>query len=480
MNSSISLFVPRVHCADETTGSFRERFGNDEIYLGAVYVGISADKSFDVRVVQTRSVGDNFDDNETVNWNWELFTYELGDPAVHPFPKAVLTSLVLAEHDWGDGRNDFVESVAEEFRKKLTEKAIDSVVTAALTAMAVGDDGDSKTPKNPDVDTKTVVVDALTEWAKEQIKNILNEAVAQAKAWAGDEIFPPVLKLLKIDSATHTWNGSGDTPEEIAEFTGHDGKYQASMFWQLRSIDEPAQPLPTGPVAQGDDMQPGEVLNPGQSISSPTGQYSFVYQGDGNLVLYRGGTPWWASGTDGTAPGVCIMQTDGNLVIYAPGSQPIWSSDTSHDPGSRLVVQDDGNVVIYRPDRTPVWATNTSVPTGPVAQGDDVQPGEVLNPGGSISSANGQYLFTYQTDGNLVLYRGGAPLWASGTDGTATGVCIMQDDGNLVIYALGDHYVWDSATQNNPGSRLVVQDDGNVVIYRPDGTPIWATNTHAL
>ena len=55
----------------------------------------------------------------------------------------------------------------------------------------------------------------------------------------------------------------------------------------------------------------------------------------------------------------------------------------------------------------------------------------------------------------------------------------MQDDGNLVVYALGGHYVWDSATPNNPGSRLVVQDDGNVVIYRPDGTPIWATSTDA-
>ena len=425
--------------------------------------------------MRARSVGDYFDDNETVDWNQELFTFDLGDPAVHPFPKSVLASLVLAEHDWGDARNELLESVAEEFRKTLTEKAIDSVATAALKATAVADDSDPKTPKQPDFDAKKVVVDALAEWAKEQIKAILNEAVAQAKAWAGDEIFPPELKKLNIDADTQTWNGSGDTPEEIAEFTAHDGKYQVSTFWRLRPIDQPAPSLPTGPVAEGGDMQPGEVLNPGQSIASPDGQYSLVYQGDGNLVLYRGATPLWASGTDGTAPGVCIMQTDGNLVIYAPAGEPIWASDTAHAPGSRLVVQDDGNVVIYGPDG-PVWATNTSVSTGPVAQGDRMQPGAVLNPGGSISSAAG-HLLTYQTDGNLVLYRGGAPLWASGTDGTAPGVCIMQDDGNLVIYAPGGHYVWDSATQNNPGSLLVAQDDGNVVIYRPDGTPIWATNT---
>ena len=111
-------------------------------------------------------------------------------------------------------------------------------------------------------------------------------------------------------------------------------------------------------------MQPGEVLSPGQSIRSANGQYTFVYQGDGNLVLYRNrdGRPLWASNTAGRPTGVGIMQGDGNLVIYDPDVNPIWSSDTWQHPGSRLVVQDDGNVVIYRPDGTPVWATNTVQP----------------------------------------------------------------------------------------------------------------------
>ncbi|MEO7268202.1 MAG: hypothetical protein ABIW49_03225, partial [Knoellia sp.] len=54
--------------------------------------------------------------------------------------------------------------------------------------------------------------------------------------------------------------------------------------------------LPTGPAAQGDDMQPAEVLDPGGAITSANGLFTFVYQGDGNLVLYRsGGVPLWAS-----------------------------------------------------------------------------------------------------------------------------------------------------------------------------------------
>ena len=122
------------------------------------------------------------------------------------------------------------------------------------------------------------------------------------------------------------------------------------------------QPIPlTGPIAKGNDMQPGEVLNPNQSISSANGQYTFVYQADGNLVLYRNkdGKPLWASNTARMPAGGGIMQSNGDLVIYDPVLNPIWTSDTWQNPGSRLIVQDDGNVVIYRPDNKPVWATGT-------------------------------------------------------------------------------------------------------------------------
>src|SRR5262249_50921718 len=134
MTASIGLYVPRVRCLDETGGSFRERFGNDEIYLGAVFVAISANKSFDVRVTGSKLVGANFDDKETVNWNRELFRYDLGDASVYPYPKAVLASLVLAEHDAGNGRNTFLEKLAQQFSDQLTKDAIDGVVKRAAVA----------------------------------------------------------------------------------------------------------------------------------------------------------------------------------------------------------------------------------------------------------------------------------------------------------------------------------------------------------
>ena len=115
-------------------------------------------------------------------------------------------------------------------------------------------------------------------------------------------------------------------------------------------------------------MHPNELLGVDRPIHSANGLYTFVFQGDGNLVLYkntsdRGRIALWASGTNGKVPvGVCIMQGDGNLVIYDDYRKPIWSSKTSGSPGSQLVVQDDGNVVIYQTDRKAVWSTHTMQP----------------------------------------------------------------------------------------------------------------------
>jgi glycerophosphoryl diester phosphodiesterase len=115
--------------------------------------------------------------------------------------------------------------------------------------------------------------------------------------------------------------------------------------------------------ANHDYLQNDEVLYPNQSLTSADGRFILIYQGDGNLVLYRQfpgqERSWlWDSETHGRPGGACVMQGDGNLVIYLDG-QAIWSSNTWGNPGSRLVVQNDGNVVIYRPDGRAIWATHT-------------------------------------------------------------------------------------------------------------------------
>jgi methionine-rich copper-binding protein CopC len=211
----------------------------------------------------------------------------------------------------------------------------------------------------------------------------------------------------------------------------------------------------TAPIWTSNTAQPVTLL-PGQSLSSPNGQYVLTLQLDGNLVEYnQAGTALWASGTQGKGVTEMLMQGDGNLVLY-DGTTAVWASNTGGNPGAYLDVQNIGNVVIYS-GTTPIW---TAQPT-------------TLLPGQFISSPNGQYVLTLQADGNLVEYNAaGTPLWASGTQGKGVTEMLMQGDGNLVLYS-GGTAVWASNTAGNPGASLSLQNNGDLVI-ESGTTPIWS------
>jgi hypothetical protein len=107
------------------------------------------------------------------------------------------------------------------------------------------------------------------------------------------------------------------------------------------------------------------------------------------------------------------------------------------------------------------------------AHGEDTSrlaPGQVLNPGNSLFSANNGFRLVLQTDGNLVWYdqATGQALWASNTGGKPVTQAIMQTDGNLVLYD-GTTPVWASGTYGNPGDYLALQNDGNLVLYSTSG-----------
>jgi len=107
----------------------------------------------------------------------------------------------------------------------------------------------------------------------------------------------------------------------------------------------------------------------------------------------------------------------------------------------------------------------------------ELLPSQTLHPGDTVNATSGRLHFTYQHDGNLVLYdENWAPLWASDTAGYSAGVVVMQADGNLVVYDEGGVPRWASGTYDYPGAWLAVQNDGNLVIYT-DGIPVWASDT---
>lgn len=250
-----------------------------------------------------------------------------------------------------------------------------------------------------------------------------------------------------------------------------------------------------------DRLQPGQTLQQDQPIRSNNGQYTFVIQNDGNLVLYRGGTALWASDTNGRgqAPYRLVLQAEDNhLMVYDRNNTAIWGSDvhSTGGYGAYGVMQDDGNFVIYCGNGAALWCTRTdggqrspkwgtgdrlAAPGGGVAVWDRCANGLTLYEGQPIRSPNGQYKFLVQSDGNVVLYHGAAALWASDTHGRGQGpyrLC-MQTDSHLVAYDRNNTAIWASGVHGKgaPGAHLVVQDDGNVVVYDGANAAMWCTRT---
>jgi outer membrane autotransporter protein len=107
--------------------------------------------------------------------------------------------------------------------------------------------------------------------------------------------------------------------------------------------------------------------------------------------------------------------------------------------------------------------------------GDTLTQGQKLVKGESLTSRNGAYTLTLQDDGNLVLAALGKALWATGTDGQDVVSAEVQPDGNFVLYT-PDKPVWHTDTKGKKNVKLVLQDDRNLVLYAADG-PAWSTRT---
>jgi pimeloyl-ACP methyl ester carboxylesterase len=102
--------------------------------------------------------------------------------------------------------------------------------------------------------------------------------------------------------------------------------------------------------------------------------------------------------------------------------------------------------------------------------------GRQLNPGQEIWSPDRRYRLTFQTDGNLVIYRNdGVPVWWTGTVGISPGAASMQVDGNFVVYDSANRAAWHTYTYGNPGAYLSMQNNGAFSIYSASGARLWGS-----
>ena len=103
--------------------------------------------------------------------------------------------------------------------------------------------------------------------------------------------------------------------------------------------------------------------------------------------------------------------------------------------------------------------------------------GEQLNANEYLASADGNYRFYLQGDGNLVLrdWSTRDSLWSSGTHGENGTYLILQGDGNLVLYTDSGSPVWASNTVGSGADRLVLNNDGSLALYS-GSTAVWSVN----
>jgi hypothetical protein len=226
-------------------------------------------------------------------------------------------------------------------------------------------------------------------------------------------------------------------------------------------------------TAPSDLIVSGTVLEPGQTLKSPNGQYMADMQTNGDLVVYwmNGtaiGRALWSTETAGDDGARALLQSNGNLVLYSDTGEALWSSNTSTGGCSNLVMQNDGNLVVYNKTRA-TWAAGSIQHR--IVSGEQMYPGDVLY------APREQYDVTMQTDGNFVLYGPPGAMWATGTNGILGSHVIMRSNGDLVVVSNGGRDLWISHTYTDPGAYATPQYDGNFVIYYK-GKAVWATGTN--
>lgn len=171
---------------------------------------------------------------------------------------------------------------------------------------------------------------------------------------------------------------------------------------------------------------------------------------------------WWGCS-------VASVNTRTNQMEFGPGGSTTTTFKINPPEGSNYT---SGSEIKYGYPFSIITVNNSS---------SSLNQNSSLYKGNNITSANGLYKLTYQSDGNVCLYntRSSKSIWCS-TATHSPGRLTMQDDGNLVAYDSNGKAKWATGTNGRGGVApytLTVKNDRNVVLTDSTNTVLWSTQT---
>lgn len=222
------------------------------------------------------------------------------------------------------------------------------------------------------------------------------------------------------------------------------------------------------------NLVPDGVLTANQYLQSADGAHRLYMQGDGNLVLRRMSDKkaLWSSRTSGKSATKFIFQSDGNLVLYTAAGKAVWASNTSKSGATELHLHSAGQLVLYK-NSTVVWSANGAPvstdecpddpnKTQPGVCGCGVPEGSCGGTGGTIThvgttkvyDSDGQGLSIARPSGSkagdllvLVLHRTDDDLPVKVSGWTRAAECFKHDNGYQCSTA-ADCTAWHDSAKN--------------------------------
>jgi TIR domain/PASTA domain len=231
--------------------------------------------------------------------------------------------------------------------------------------------------------------------------------------------------------------------------------------WDLRGDDARLERLVVGVTAlAGQPMPPGQPLPPPVAESRPLPHLSHEVDADHDDRDHRRPSRVLL----GAAALAAALAAVGVVALTRSGDP-----DGSSSASSATTVESS--------TEAPSSTTGTTTTTLP--QPDDrLDPGERLNTGDMITSADGRHTLTMTDDGFLVAATDGDEWWTQPKPWEPGASAVMQYDGNFVVYPSlsSDEGLWSTQTHGHDGAYLLIDDDdgeGLLTVRDPDRRALW-------